>query len=111
MRIRKLWWGCFALFVGRRVLDWRRVVQWREGEAIPVVEIACSKSMNEEDEAGRHQAETDEDQENHDIHVSLLPVSRHTVRETMPIELTGMRIAAITGVTTPRKQRATALRL
>ncbi len=93
------------------VYRWWIVVQGRQRQAIRVIEIAFPEPVHEEEQAGCHQTEADEHQENHDIHVSLLPVRRQAVRLTMPTELTGMRIAATTGVTRPMKHRPTTERL
>ena len=73
----------------------------------------CSKSPShqageEEDEPRDHQRQADEDQGDDDVHASLRPDSRSAVRLTTATELTGMMIAATTGVTSPARHRATA---
>ena len=87
------------------------ILQGKQGQSGPVVEITAAQTRHEERHRAAHQHQADEDQNYDDIHVIRLSLNRQAVQPTTPTELSGMRIAATTGVTSPASARLTAARL
>ena len=73
--------------------------------------IPLDQAREEEHEPRDHQRQADEDEGDDDVHADLRPDRRRAVRLTTATELTGMMMAATTGVTQPARHRATASRL
>lgn len=100
--------GRTASFVFR---DTSIVFEGKQGEPRPVVEIAAAQSRDEEGHGAGHEDQADEHQDHDDVHVVRLSRSRQAVSATTPTELVGIRIAAITGVTSPASASERAIRL
>ncbi len=96
---------------GRGGLGASVIFQGKQGEPGAVIEVATAQPRHEERDGDGHEHQADEDQDQDDVHDVRLSESRQAVRATTPTELTGMRMAATTGVTSPASARLNATRL
>ena len=73
----------------------------QEGQTISLIEVPVLDPLEQKHQPSHEEDEAHKHQDDQYIHESRLPVNRQVVRDTSATELTGIRMAATSGVTTP----------